>query len=452
MGKRKVFNAVKDYISDRTGEGLDFLETIKPPKAEMERRMFEASKEAEKRLGLPHPNTPQQRIDAMNVDTNLWHGTPNKDNFIIPGLEKTIEQVGDNITTKIKWKQPKAGQKLVQLPSSHTGGWWYEKNVDDLSLHLSPQENFASVFTNDIKGINPGGGVNDVLPDIIEWNQKSKSLPVQSALDNQGMILPLAGKIGDNVFDYTTHKGQQTIDEFLASLPNERVQMNLQEYSKRQADQLRTGDFRALEQDDFLNYIDKDFIPENANIPNTNAEFYVSEIPYNDLRGERLYNELSGLTKPGKLSPDAIDKNVRLKFGNVRARDAAFNPKYLGIGPGSILATDLFAGENPNMDNSIRKNLVKTLNNRKIKDDIEQYGALKVPERNNFIGELADGMKRFTSLDRDPTGASNMFFGGGAKALDDLSYGMTPMQQMPGRVPAIPTNEAMMNFLELVGF
>ena len=115
----------------------------------------------------------------------------------------------------------------------------------------------------------------------------------------------------------------------------------------------------------------------------------------------------------------------------------------------SILATDLFAGENPNMDNSIRKNLIKTLNDRKIKDDIEQYGALKVPERNNFIGELADGMKRFTSFDRDPTGASNMFFGGGAKALDDLSYGMTPMQQMPGKVPAIPTNEAMMNFLEL---
>jgi hypothetical protein len=70
MGKLKAPNVVKDYISARTDEGLDFLEIVKPPKAEMEKRMLDASIEAEKRLGIPHPNTPQQRIDALNVDTN----------------------------------------------------------------------------------------------------------------------------------------------------------------------------------------------------------------------------------------------------------------------------------------------------------------------------------------------------------------------------------------------
>jgi hypothetical protein len=149
---------------------------------------------------------------------------------------------------------------------------------------------------------------------------------------------------------------------------------------------------------------------------------------------------------------------------NIRSKFAKFNPKYAGIGAGSIMSANLLAnekheggllGENVYIDKLMSENLSRILSERKLKDDIAKYGAIKPMERSGlrgyFFGELADGMKRFTSLDRDPTGASNMFFGGGAKALDDLSYGMTPMQQMPGRIPAIPTNEAMMNFLELVG-
>lgn len=399
-GLVKGGNVALDYIVDNTNTGLEFLKGIKPSQIEMDKRMLDASIEAEKRLGIPHPNTPQQRIDAMNIDSNLFHGTRDKDGFLSDEIFNTND-------------------KLV-----------------DTQIYLSPQENFSSVFTNDIKGINPGGGVNEWLTKEPGWNKYSKRLPVQSAKPSKGMILPLAGKVDNVDFDYTTLKGQQTIDEFLAAFPDDTL-------SKRDVKKLQQGDFSMVEDNAFQDFI---------KAPNKkNAEFYVSEVPYNDLKGERQYNELIGLTKPGKAYPEAVDKNVRLNFGNVRARDAAFNPKYLGVGPGSILATDLFAGENPNMDNSIRKNLAKTLNDRKIETNIEQYGELKAPERNNFIGELADGMKRFTSLERDPTGASNMFFGGGAKALDDLSYGMTPMQQMPGRIPAMPTNEAMMNFLELVG-
>ena len=145
---------------------------------------------------------------------------------------------------------------------------------------------------------------------------------------------------------------------------------------------------------------------------------------------------------------------------NIRSKFAKFNPKYAGIGAGSIMSADLLAnekheggllGENVDIDNLMRENLSRILSERKLKDDIAKYGAIKPIDRNYFFGELADSMKRFTSLDRDPTGASNMFFGGGAKALDDLSYGMTPMQQMPGKIPAIPTNEAMLNLMELIG-
>jgi hypothetical protein len=262
----------------------------------------------------------------------------------------------------------------------HTG--WQQKLKNQYnpnkSIYLSPQENFASVFTNDIKGINPGGA------DAEAFLKAGDESFYRLNNEKSGMILPLAGKIDDNVFDYTTHKGQQTIDEFLASLPDDT-------YSRDMVDLLRTGDFHMVEEDNFLNFIDEsDFMNMGARP----KEFYVSEVPYNDLGGERLYNELSGLTKPGKAYPDAIDKNVRLNFGNVRAKGAAFNPKYLGVGPGSILAQDLFAGENPNMDNSIRKNLVKTLADKQMKSDIKEY--------EEFI-------------------------------------------------PAIPTNEAMMNFLELVG-
>jgi len=160
-----------------------------------------------------------------------------------------------------------------------------------------------------------------------------------------------------------------------------------------------------------------------------------------------------------------VNDNVTKGIGmfnpaNIRSIFARFNPKYAGIGAGSIMSSNLLAnekheggllGENVDIDNLMRENLSRILSERKLKDDIAKYGAIKPIDRNYFFGELADSMKRFTSLDRDPTGASNMFFGGGAKALDDLSYGMTPMQQMPGKIPAIPTNEAMLNLMELIG-
>jgi len=168
--------------------------------------------------------------------------------------------------------------------------------------------------------------------------------------------------------------------------------------------------------------------------------------------------------------------------GGSRKQVSHFNPKMLGItalGAGGTVSGLLSAEEMPSLDqnlsifspkkqhegdlldenvdidNLMRENLSRILSERKLKDDIAKYGAIKPMERSGlrgyFFGELADGMKRFTSLDRDPTGASKMFFSGGAKALDDLSYGMTPMQQMPGRIPTIPTNEAMLNFMELIG-
>lgn len=104
---------------------------------------------------------------------------------------------------------------------------------------------------------------------------------------------------------------------------------------------------------------------------------------------------------------------------NIRSIFAKFNPKKAGIGAGSVMSADLLANEN---------------------------GLLSSPDRNSILGYMADSYKYMA----DEGGLlGNILYSGGGKALDDLSYGTTPMKKGSGRLPSTPTNESLLNLMEL---
>jgi len=121
-------------------------------------------------------------------------------------------------------------------------------------------------------------------------------------------------------------------------------------------------------------------------------------------------------------SPDGktlIDQYVTLDPANIRSIFAKFNPKKAGIGAGSVMSADLLANEN---------------------------GLLSSPERNSILGYMADSYKYMA----DEGGLlGNILYSGGGKALDNLSYGTTPMKKGSGRLPSTPTNESLLNLMEL---
>ena len=102
---------------------------------------------------------------------------------------------------------------------------------------------------------------------------------------------------------------------------------------------------------------------------------------------------------------------------DIRSIFAKFNPKKAGIGAGSVMSADLLANE-----------------------------SLSAPERNPALGYMADAYK-WTADNGGLLGS--LLYGGGAKALEDLSYGTTPMKQNAGRLPSTPTNESLLNLMEL---
>lgn len=104
---------------------------------------------------------------------------------------------------------------------------------------------------------------------------------------------------------------------------------------------------------------------------------------------------------------------------NIRSIFAKFNPKKAGIGAGSVMSADLLANEN---------------------------GLLSSPDRNSILGYMADSYKYMA----DEGGLlGNILYSGGGKALDNLSYGTTPMKKGSGRLPSTPTNESLLNLMEL---
>lgn len=123
----------------------------------------------------------------------------------------------------------------------------------------------------------------------------------------------------------------------------------------------------------------------------------------------------------------------------VRSQFAVFDPKKLGIGAGSVMSADLLANE---------------INQAQANDKgLSKYGlltsqegdVLQASKPNSVLKYMADSYKYAS----DQGGLlGNILYEGGAKALDDLAYGTTPMQKV-GRLK-VPTPEATLNLMNLL--
>tara|TARA_R110001632_G_scaffold214118_3_gene340757 strand:+ start:4226 stop:5140 length:915 start_codon:yes stop_codon:yes gene_type:complete len=126
-------------------------------------------------------------------------------------------------------------------------------------------------------------------------------------------------------------------------------------------------------------------------------------------------------------SPDGktlIDQYVTLNPANIRSIFAKFNPKKAGIGAGSIMSADLLAA--PSGQPEFRETPMGFL------DKAKKYAADSYEYAANEGGLLG-----------------NILYGGGARALRNLERGTTPMVKT-GRLPAVPTGDALLDLMSLL--
>ena len=134
-----------------------------------------------------------------------------------------------------------------------------------------------------------------------------------------------------------------------------------------------------------------------------------------------ISDSVGGVVLPLKVrNANAVTDYVNVSNpANIRSIFAKFNPRLAGVGAGSVMSADLLADEN---------------------------GLLSSPDRNSILGYMADSYKYMA----DEGGLlGNILYSGGGKALDNLSYGTTPMKKGSGRLPSTPTNESLLNLMEL---
>jgi hypothetical protein len=144
-----------------------------------------------------------------------------------------------------------------------------------------------------------------------------------------------------------------------------------------------------------------------------------------------------GNNDPSFASKRIIDEPEYLRYkpyvkGKGKKQVSHFNPKLLGIGGAGATVSGLLSAEE--MPSSEQE--------------------LKAPDRNDLtrnIGGLLPFMADSYKYVANEGGLlGEILYGGGAKALDNLSYGDTPMKPK-GHLPfRTPTNESILNLMELL--
>lgn len=124
-----------------------------------------------------------------------------------------------------------------------------------------------------------------------------------------------------------------------------------------------------------------------------------------------------------------VNDNVTKGIGifnpvNIRSQFAKFNPKKAGIGAGSIMSADLLAA--PSGQPEFREAPISFL------DKAKKYAADSYEYAANEGGLLGD-----------------ILYSGGARALRNLEKGTTPMVKT-GRLPAVPTSDALLDLMSLL--
>lgn len=220
-----------------------------------------------------------------------------------------------------------------------------------------------------------------------------------------GKTLP--AKFKGNMFDPSNKKHNEKIKEQLVNNKLEEI-FGKKTKVKNVNDSFSLLDentrikFNSLPTDDTFGNIEH--IPIQKAIQDAGFDGYItSELP-----NSRLKNKTVAVYNPA----------------NIRSQFAKFNPKKAGIGAGSIMSADLLAAPSGQPEfREAPKNLL---------DKILGYGADSYEYAANEGGLLGD-----------------ILYSGGARALRNLEKGTTPMVKT-GRLPAVPTGDALLDLMSLL--
>ena len=327
---------------------------------------MDAAKEAVARLGLKEGNTAADRAKAMGFsDDTYYHGT-----------NKNFNKFDYDFASKDGTDQWGSGFYTTDSPSLASG---YASGDGAVVMPLKIKKNKSLNYNFE----------NDFLSSSANQNPITKK-QLQNILESSPDFENVLWNFGD-----IGHEGKEAITKKAVNA-----------YMNNEISPTVDLDLNKI------NTIGNDFFRNNAKDLNKAVE---------------KTSGVDSINIVGKLSeernPTRTITNV-LNPANIRSQFAKFNPKYAGIGAGSIMSSNLLAA--PSGQPEFREAPMSLL------DKAKKYAADSYEYAANEGGPIG-----------------KFLYSGGAEALKDIEQGTTPMVKT-GRLPAMPTGAALANLLELL--
>jgi len=259
------------------------------------RKDKEAQQEAVSRLNLPANNTATDRAKAMGFsDETYYHGSVKDITEFDPSMSNIEGHLGKSIYVTDNPLDASRNYASLQSPDLTIKAENMAERMDD-----------TAVSRNSVDDIDFNPVYDDVGEEVIEENQNLQNL--HDSLYRQA-----------NQYDFNFDRASSQLDDFYDLYPANSLDNNL-----RGNDALfdASDDAGNLASNEIRRQIYEDMGYDSVKM-NANDEF-------------------------GKLMQGIDDTNHHMIFNpaNIRSKFAHFNPKYAGVGAGSILSADLMADE-----------------------------------------------------------------------------------------------------------
>ena len=341
-----------------------------------------AQKNAVELLGLPPNNTAMDRARALgfDVDSLLYHGSVKDFDAFDPGVGNIEGHLGQSIyltDNPVDASMNYANKQSPDLVGKATINTWEEEPEQWIDKFADNEGVVYPVFARKGNQLDLTEEADDYIDFLSEF-------------DDEGNLIKESENV--NTVYNTLYDSQSRFDD----INPEEVMADLQMYDELPArsfdDSLRTSKGLMYATDD---------LGDNAS--NEIARRVYDDLGYDSVKinaNENFENLMSGF--------DNANHTMLMKPENVRSKFAAFDPKKLGIGAGSIVSTNLLASEADKQ--------------KALEDKIAKYGELKAPERNPVLGLIAD-VGKFTLPD---------WLNSAPSLIDDMSYGYSGIKNVSG--------------------
>ena len=328
---------------------------------------MDAAYEGVKRLGLPPNNTAADRAKAMGFsDDTYYHGSLKDIKEFDPNLASIEGHLGKSIYVTDNPKDASVNYASLSAPDILHKAQKYADTIEHNDLYIPSKPNKE---LNRIKKLRRFYLGKPPKTETLVSDNDLRQEFLQDFKDNDGVVYPLAIKKGneldvrrpnidnnEEVFIDFNPKFDKYGEEIIEESKN---LTNLQNSLYKQA---RKYDFNydaaARQLDDFYDaYLAKDL---NNNLRGNSilqdattesGESAASEIRrqiFEDMGYDSVKlnanDEFSGMMNESKIY-DQTNHHMIFNPAYVRSKLAKFNPKYAGVGAGSIMSADLLANE-----------------------------------------------------------------------------------------------------------